>query len=387
MNIPSSVWTLLIGIVLTLAGLWYGQNHGLLPTAATDEAILVDSLFNAMMTVSVVIFLIVEGTLVYCAIKYRRRSGDNSDGPPVFGNVPLEILWTAIPAFIVIGISIYSFEVYNAMGGFNPHDVHEPPVAQEAARMPGSAIAQRGGTAIAATLSDTPRQSPQVGEPAHGAGSPSTEPNLNEQKSDEARQDPATASVRNDNQIPQQRNASGVGVVAPTIGPTPDKEGKPPEFVVNVTAMQFAWIFTYPDTGVVASELHVPVGREIMVNMTANDVIHAFWVPEFRLKQDAIPGMQSEIRFTPKVVGEYPLICAELCGPYHGAMKTKVIVEAPEAFDQWLQEQQVASKETLNQAVAVNPADLSPAEFLAPYTSDMGIQPEMLQQIHSNHHH
>lgn len=362
MNIPSSIWTLLIGIVLTLVSLWYGQNHGLLPTAATDEAILVDNLFNAMMTVSIGIFLLVEGILIYCAFKYRRRPGDDSDGPPVFGNVPLEALWTGIPAIIVLAISVYSFEVYNAIGGFDPHD-HDVPVNQ-AVRMPGSAIA--------ATLSDTP---------------PSTAPNLNQQKSDEARQDPATASVRNDNQIPQQQNAPGVGVVAPTIGPTPDKAGKPPGLAVNVTAMQYAWIFTYPDTGVVSSELHVPVGREVMVNMTANDVIHAFWVPAFRLKQDVMPGVQSEIRFTPRTTGKYPLICAELCGPYHGAMNTKVIVEAPEAFDQWIQEQQVASKEMLNQAVAVNPADLSPAEFLAPYTSDVRIQPEMLEQIHTSHHH
>jgi len=65
-------------------------------------------------------------------------------------------------------------------------------------------------------------------------------------------------------------------------------------------------------------EMHVPVGREVLVNISANDVIHAFWVPEFRLKQDAIPGRQSEVQFTPKIAGEYPLICAELCGPYHG---------------------------------------------------------------------
>lgn len=363
MNIPSSIWTLLIGIALTLVSLWYGQNNHLLPTAATDEAVLVDGLFNAMMTVSVGIFLLVEGILIYCAFKYRRRPGDNTDGPPVFGNVPLEALWTLIPAIIVIGISVYSFDVYNEMGGFDPHDVHEPPVAQKPMKMPGSAIA--------ATLSDTP---------------PSTAPNLNQQKSEEARLDPATASVRNDDQVPQQQNAPGVGVVAPTIGSSSDKAGKPPGLAVNVTAMQFAWIFTYPDTGVVSSEMHVPVGREVMVNMTANDVIHAFWVPQFRLKQDAIPGMQSEIRFTPRIMGTYPLICAELCGPYHGAMNTKVIVETPEAYNQWIQEQQVASIEELNQAVAVKPADLSPTEFLAPYTSNLGIQPEILKQIHTNHH-
>ncbi|MEH2420028.1 MAG: cytochrome c oxidase subunit II [Nostoc sp.] len=359
MKIPSSIWTLLIGIVLTLASLWYGQNHGLLPTAATDEAVLVDGLFNAMMIISTGIFLLVEGILIYSAFKYRRRAGDNEDGPPVEGNVPLEILWTAIPAIIVLGISVYSFDVYNEIGGFDPHAIHEAPMHQESMTMPGSAMA--------ATLSDTP---------------PSIEPNLNQEKSDQAMQDPATAEVRNADQIPQLRNAPGVGIVAPTIGGSPDQAGKPPELRVNVTGLQYAWIFTYPETGITTSEMHVPIGREVQINMTANDVIHAFWVPEFRLKQDAIPGRQSEIRFTPKKAGDYTLICAELCGPYHGAMRASVVVETEEAFDKWQQEQLVASKETLNQAVAVNPANLSPNEFLAPYTKDMGIQPEVLHQIH-----
>ncbi|MBE9051560.1 cytochrome c oxidase subunit II [Nostocales cyanobacterium LEGE 11386] len=365
MKIPSSIWTLLIGIVLTLVSLWYGQNHGLLPTAATDEAVLVDGLFNTMMIVSTGIFLLVEGILIYSAIKYRRRAGDNEDGPPIEGNVPLEILWTAIPAIIVIGISVYSFEVYNDIGGFDPHAVHEAPMTEDfSMTMPGAAIA--------ATLSDTP---------------PSTGANLNQEKSDEAMQDPATAAVRNADQIPQKRNAPGVGSVAPTIGGSPEKAGQPPELRVNVTGLQYAWLFTYPETGVTTGELHVPVGREVQINMTANDVIHAFWVPEFRLKQDAIPGRQSEIRFTPRVAGSYDLICAELCGPYHGAMKTQVVVETQAAYDQWMQEQLVASSETFNQAVAVNSADLSPDEFLNPYTKDMGIQPEIINQVHTAHHH
>jgi cytochrome c oxidase subunit 2 len=69
-------------------------------------------------------------------------------------------------------------------------------------------------------------------------------------------------------------------------------------------------------------------------------------------------------------------------------MKTQVIVETPEAFNNWMTEQQSsASKESLNQAVAVNPANSSPNEFLAPYTSNMGIQSEMLEQIQASHHH
>lgn len=361
MKIPSSIWTLLIGIVLTLVSLWYGQNHNLLPTAASDEADLVDGLFNTMMIVSTGIFFIVEGALVYCAIKYRRRLGDDTDGSPVHGNIPLEILWTAIPAVIVLGISIYSFEVYNDMGGFDPHSVHEAQMGMrsQAMNMPGSAIA--------ATLSDTP---------------PSTTPNLNQEKSDAAMSDPATAAVRNSDQIPQKQDAPGMGIVSPTLGASSDKQGQAPQLQVNATGMQYAWIFTYPDTGVVSGELHVPVGKEILINMSANDVIHAFWVPEFRLKQDAIPGRQSEFRFTPKTVGEYPLICAELCGPYHGAMKTKVVVETAAAYDQWIAEQQVASAETLNQAVAVNPAEQSADQFLAPYTQNMGIEPEMVAHMH-----
>lgn len=360
MKIPSSIWTLLIGIVLTLVSLWYGQNHGLLPTAASDEAVLVDGLFNTMMIVSTGIFLIVESVLLYAAFRYRRKPGDNQDGPPVEGNVPLEILWTAIPAIIVIGISVYSFDVYNDIGGFDPHAVHEAPITQNMSmNMPGAAIA--------ATLTDTP---------------PSTEPNLNQQESDAAMQDPATAAIRNADQIPQKQNAPGIGIVSPTIGESPDKGGKPPALAVNVTGLQYAWLFTYPETGVSTGELHLPIGREVKINMTANDVIHAFWVPEFRLKQDAIPGRQSEIRFTPRVAGDYALICAELCGPYHGAMRTQVVVESPENFDKWIQEQLVASRDTLNQAVALNPANLSADQFLAPYTKDMGIKPEVLHQVH-----
>ncbi|MHC5730933.1 MAG: cytochrome c oxidase subunit II, partial [Nostoc sp.] len=138
---------------------------------------------------------------------------------------------------------------------------------------------------------------------------------------------------RNADQIPQLRNAPGVGSVAPTIGGSPEKAGKPAELRVNITGLQYAWIFTYPETGITTGEMHVPIGREVKINMTANDVIHAFWVPEFRLKQDAIPGRQSEIRFTPKKAGDYVLICAELCGPYHGAMRAPVVVETEEAFD------------------------------------------------------
>jgi len=336
-NIPSTIWTLLIGVLLTLASLWLGQNHGLLPTAASDEASLVDGLFNTMMTVSVGIFLLVEGVLIFSAFRYRRRKDDDTDGEPIHGNVPLEILWTAIPAIIVFGISVYSFDVYNEIGGFNPHAVHESPMAPQATSMPGAAIA--------ATLDDT-------------------------------------SEVRNIDQLPQKENAPSMGIVAPSLGATPENEGTEPDLVVKVTGLQYAFLFNYPESGVFSGELHLPIGQEVLLDMAANDVIHAFWVPEFRLKQDIIPGRQTQLRFTPRKEGDYKLICAELCGPYHGAMNTTVVVQTPQEFDNWIKEQQVASKEIFNQAVAINPQEKSADEFLAPYTTEMGISSEMLHQIH-----
>ena len=320
MKIPNAIWTLLIGIVLTLASLWYGQNHGLLPVAASDEAPLVDGLFNTMMTVSTGIFLIVEGVLIYAVIRYRRRAGDNEDGPAIEGNVPLEILWTAIPAIIVIGISLYSFDVYNNMGGFDPHSAHAAPMMENAMNMPG--------TAMAATLIST-EASGQVSQ----------------------------------------------------LDTDSDAVKKPAELTINVSGMQYAWLFTYPDTDVTTGELHLPIGKTVEINMTASDVIHAFWIPEFRVKQDAIPGRQTNLRFTPRKAGDYQLICAELCGPYHGVMKSQVVVETQAAFDSWMQEQLLAGKDIPNQAVAMNSMAMTADEFLSPYTHDMGIHSEILHQI------
>jgi cytochrome c oxidase subunit 2 len=359
-NIPPTITTLLAGIFLTLISLWYGQNHGLLPVAASEEAGKIDGLFNTMMTISTGLYLIVIGALVISAFRFRRRPGDDTDGPPVHGNIPLEILWTAIPAITVLGLAIYSFDVYNEMGGFNPldHSVAHGKSGHQMAKMPGAAIA--------ATL-DSPPEAITEGQ------------TRNQELQEQATQDAATEAVRKD--LPQLQDAPTQGVTSPRIGPTPERTGKPPALTVNVTGLQFAWIFTYPDTGIVASELHVPNGREVFLDITANDVIHAFWVPEFRLKQDAIPGRQSELRFTPNRVGEYPLICAELCGPYHGAMKTKVIVETPTEFDNWIAEQKLATNPQPAQTVALAPTQKSPDQFLAPFINDLGITPETLQQL------
>ena len=108
---------------------------------------------------------------------------------------------------------------------------------------------------------------------------------------------------------------------------------------VDVTAQQFAWRFEYPEQGVTATELHVPVDRQVELDLDAIDVIHSFWVPEWRVKKDAVPGQPTSVVATPDREGSYEVICTELCGVGHSTMRAPVVVESQEDFDQWIDDQ------------------------------------------------
>lgn len=111
------------------------------------------------------------------------------------------------------------------------------------------------------------------------------------------------------------------------------------EMTVNVTAVQFAWSFSYPQAGggtVTSDQLYLPKDRPIRFNVRTQDVIHSFWVPAFRLKTDTVPGITTTIRVTPTKLGTYPVVCAELCGLGHAVMRSTAHVLTPAAFDRWL---------------------------------------------------
>ena len=91
--------------------------------------------------------------------------------------------------------------------------------------------------------------------------------------------------------------------------------------VVKVTGIQWTWKFEYPDYGVISKELYLPVNKQVVLKMQSTDVIHSFWVPEFRFKQDVVPGRVTEYRVTPILVGDYKVRCAELCGTSHSYME------------------------------------------------------------------
>jgi len=105
---------------------------------------------------------------------------------------------------------------------------------------------------------------------------------------------------------------------------------------VKVIARQWSWLFEY-ENGVKADELKVPVGKPINLLLTSQDVIHSFYMPAFKIKQDAVPGMVNHLWFKPTEVGTYDVLCAEYCGLQHSYMLTKVTVVPEEEFNQWYQ--------------------------------------------------
>ena len=124
-----------------------------------------------------------------------------------------------------------------------------------------------------------------------------------------------------------------------TLGET--RRVDPQAMEINVTAQQFAFTFEYPDYGIVSKELYLPVGKQAHLNMTSTDVIHSFWVPEFRIKQDIVPGLTTEYRITPTELGSYEVRCAELCGASHAYMLAPVQVVSQNSFESWVGERQV----------------------------------------------
>ncbi len=110
---------------------------------------------------------------------------------------------------------------------------------------------------------------------------------------------------------------------------------------VDVFSQQYAWSFGYPGfDNAWSHELHVPLDRQAEFKMHAEDVIHSFWVPEWRIKKDNVPGITTTAVVTPDKLGTYQLICTELCGFGHATMRAKVVVEKPADFRKWVAEQE-----------------------------------------------
>jgi cytochrome c oxidase subunit II len=112
---------------------------------------------------------------------------------------------------------------------------------------------------------------------------------------------------------------------------------------VEVTAQQFAWSYTYPDLGITSPELVLPKDEPVELKLSSKDVIHSFWVPEWRVKQDAVPGIETRLVVTPTQLGPFPVRCTELCGLGHSTMLSRALVLSPGDFEKWVQERKQAA--------------------------------------------
>jgi cytochrome c oxidase subunit 2 len=121
----------------------------------------------------------------------------------------------------------------------------------------------------------------------------------------------------------------------------------PSDFVLQVTAKQFNWQVTYPgpdgkfgtaDDKTLLDEMHVPVNKVVHVHLRSQDVIHSFFVPQFRMKQDAVPGREIVQWFEVTKTGKYELPCAELCGFGHSGMRGWIYVHTPDEYAKWAAE-------------------------------------------------
>jgi cytochrome c oxidase subunit II len=232
---------LVVGFIASAIGIAAGLAIEWFPEAASTQAGPIDHLYDVLIWASVPVFVLVTTVVLFSVIKFRMRPGEeNLDGPPIHGNTRLEVIWTAVPAIILVVLCAYAWIV----------------------------------------LVD-----------------------IEEARADEMR--------------------------------------------VNVTGQQFAWTFEYPQSGgkpIKSSQLYLPNDRPVRFYVKALDVIHDFWVPAFRMKVDAVPGIETKYRITPNRVGTYPVVCAELCGLGHGVMRATARVVTPEDFDKWIAEQKAPAQ-------------------------------------------
>jgi cytochrome c oxidase subunit 2 len=226
---------LLIGAVASVLGVALALWIDWFPLPASEQAGPIDTLWDVLLIASVPVFVLVETIVLYCAIKFRMRPGEEfKDGPPIHGNTKLEIVWTAIPAILLVGLCTYAYVV----------------------------------------LTDIEK---------------------------------AQANSMN----------------------------------VRVVGEQFTWTFYYQDgqEEIASPQLVLPVNRPVRFTVQSKDVIHDFWVPAFREKIDAVPGIDTTYSVKTTRPGDYAVVCAELCGLGHSAMRQTAHVLPKAEFDSWLSEQ------------------------------------------------
>src|SRR3954462_8574192 len=212
-----------VGVVASILGVAAGLLIDWFPPASSMQADEIDTLWDVLIIASVPFFVLVTTVIGFSILNFRMRPGEEAlDGPPIHGNTRLEVIWTAIPATIIVGLVVYAYVVL-----------------RDIEKTPALATGQK-------------------------------------------------------------------------------------ERVVRVFGEQFAWTFEYNEGGrrFKSAQLYLPANESVKFQVQSKDVIHAFCVPDFRMKIDAVPGITTSYRVTPKnsALGAHTIVCAELCGLGHAFM-------------------------------------------------------------------
>jgi cytochrome c oxidase subunit II len=227
-----------VGLIASILGIALGLAIDWFPAQGSAQAAKVNTLWDVLIVCSVPVFVLVTTVVLFAAWNFRMQPGqEHLDGPPIHGNTRLEVIWTAIPAIMLVSLVTYAYLVL--------HDIEKAP-------------------------------------------------------------------------------ASGV------------------ERQVAVNGQQFTWTFSYNEHGkkFTSARLYLPIGESVKFNVRTVDVLHDFWVPDWRMKIDAVPGITTRYRITPtKLTGPdgYPVVCAELCGLGHAFMRQTAYVLPKDKFDAWVQ--------------------------------------------------
>jgi cytochrome c oxidase subunit 2 len=286
--------TLGVGLAL-LASRWLmAQVPRWLPPQASTAAPLVDDLFALEVGIGCFLLLGCTAVIAWTLLFDRADKYDRDDGEPIEGNLKLEITWTVIPLVVVLLLAAQAIRVNGQLASLGGK-----------VRVAGAAEALRlvGVDGVAGFPGPTSVQS---------------------SKSSQSSQPSAARASRASRSMSSKGPSPGVGVPAVELGP------------VVVIARQWSWEFVYPD-GVRSAELHLPVNRPVRFRLVSLDVLHAMSIPAFRLRQDVVPGSVIDYRLTPSREGRYRLRDSLFSGAYFASNQTDVVVESPEAFEQWRQ--------------------------------------------------
>jgi cytochrome c oxidase subunit II len=272
----------LLGAQPALAGVLAPEHGGGSPNADN-----IHTLYLVAFGLGVLIFLLVEGILIYSLVKFRwRRGGD----PPaqIRGNTRLELGWTIGAALILVVLTVVTF-------------IFLPSIKNPAGSKPGGLVAEL-------------RQS--------GGGDAGSPP---------ARSGPAGGKLElaslNQSEPPGPANT---------------------HLNIKVNGQQFLWRYNYPGKDGVFSyvDMYVPIDTTVTLDITASDVDHSWWIPELGGKADAIPSYTNHTWFRVSEPGTYEGQCAELCGEGHADMIARVIAVTPDEYKAWLAKQAADIKES-----------------------------------------